>query len=173
MLHLSLERLPSPIGMMLLLSDERQRLRALDWQDHEARLQVLLRRQYGADIAIKEMRGRSPACSALEAYFAGELKAIDAIAVQTGGTAFQKKVWSALRRMPAGTTMSYAQMAAKIGSPAAVRATGAANGANPVSIVVPCHRLVGSDGRLVKYGGGLERKQWLLRHEGAAHEGAA
>jgi methylated-DNA-[protein]-cysteine S-methyltransferase len=165
-LPLTLERLPSPIGVMLLLSDDKQRLRALDWQDHEARLQILLRRQYGDEVAIKQTRLRSPARAALESYFAGELKAIDAIKAETGGTDFQKKVWKALRAIPAGATQSYAQLAARIGHQAAIRATGAANGANPISIVVPCHRLIGSDGTLVKYGGGLERKRWLLRHEG-------
>jgi methylated-DNA-[protein]-cysteine S-methyltransferase len=103
----------------------------------------------------------------MKAYFAGALKAIDSIAVATGGTDFQSKVWRALRKVPAGSTMSYGALAARIGHPAAIRATGAANGANPISIVVPCHRLVGSDGKLVKYGGGLMRKEWLLRHEGA------
>lgn len=73
-----------------------------------------------------------------------------------------------MRAIPAGATQSYAQLAARIGHKAAVRATGAANGANPISIVVPCHRLIGSDGTLVKYGGGLERERWLLRHEGVA-----
>jgi methylated-DNA-[protein]-cysteine S-methyltransferase len=165
-LLLTLERLPSPIGTMLLLCDERQRLRSLDWEDHEARLQSLLRRQYGNEVAIEETRVRSPARLALESYFAGELRALDAIKVETGGTEFQKKVWKALRAIPAGATQSYAQLAAGIGHQAAIRATGAANGANPISIVVPCHRLIGSDGTLVKYGGGLERKRWLLRHEG-------
>jgi methylated-DNA-[protein]-cysteine S-methyltransferase len=167
MLALTLERLPSPIGAMLLLCDDKQRLRALDWEDHEHRLRDLLRWQYGNDIEIAETRKTSPAGKAMQAYFAGELKAIDRIAVATGGTEFQTKVWRALRKVPAGTTMSYGALAARIGHPAAIRATGAANGANPISIVVPCHRLVGSDGKLVKYGGGLRRKTWLLRHEGA------
>lgn len=167
-LHLTLERLPSPIGAMLLLCDERQRLRSLDWEDHEARLKNLLRRQYGDEVVIAQTRVRSPAHLALESYFAGELTAIDAIKVETGGTEFQKKVWKALRAIPAGATQSYAQLAARIGHKAAVRATGAANGANPISIVVPCHRLIGSDGTLVQYSGGLERERWLLRHEGVA-----
>ena len=167
MLALTLNRLPSPIGAMLLLSDEKQHLRALDWEDHEPRLRTLLRRQYGEAIRIVETRNASPACQAMAAYFAGDLKAIDAIEVETGGTDFQKKVWRALRKIPAGSTSSYGELAVRIGRPSAIRATGAANGANPISIVVPCHRLVGSDGKLVKYGGGLHRKDWLLRHEGA------
>ena len=82
------------------------------------------------------------------------------------GTPFQKRVWEALRTVPAGKTASYAELAVRVGSPAAVRAVGAANGANPVAIVVPCHRIIGSNGTLTGYGGGLERKTWLLRHEG-------
>ncbi len=166
-----LERLPTPTGAMLLLCDAHQRLRAADWEDHEARLFTLLRRQYGERVEIADARQRSPARLALEAYFAGALQAIDAIAVETGGSDFQKQVWRALRQVPAGSTLSYAGLAARIGRPLAVRATGAANGANPVSIVVPCHRLVGSDGKLVKYGGGLARKRWLLAHEGATVSG--
>uniref|UniRef100_UPI00313846C6 methylated-DNA--[protein]-cysteine S-methyltransferase n=1 Tax=Ferrovibrio terrae TaxID=2594003 RepID=UPI00313846C6 len=83
-------------------------------------------------------------------------------------TSFQRKVWAALRKIPAGKTMTYGALAAQLGSPAAMRAVGAANGANPISVVVPCHRLVGANGTLIKYGGGLERKRWLLAHEGAA-----
>ena len=82
------------------------------------------------------------------------------------GTPFQKRVWDALRQVPAGKTATYAEIAVLIGSPAAVRAVGAANGANPVAVVVPCHRIIGSNGTLTGYGGGLKRKEWLLRHEG-------
>jgi methylated-DNA-[protein]-cysteine S-methyltransferase len=167
MLALTLERMPSPIGAMLLLCDAKQRLRALDWADHEHRLRDLLRRQYGAYVEIAETSKTSPASKAMKDYFAGNLRAIDKIAIATGGTDFQTKVWRALRKVPAGTTLSYSALATRIGHPAAIRATGAANGANPISIVVPCHRLVGSDGKLVKYGGGLHRKAWLLRHESA------
>jgi methylated-DNA-[protein]-cysteine S-methyltransferase len=86
--------------------------------------------------------------------------------VELNGTPFQKNVWQALRRIPAGTTISYAELAKRIGEPAAVRAVGTANGANPVAVIVPCHRVIGSNGRLIGYGGGLDRKQWLLQHEG-------
>jgi methylated-DNA-[protein]-cysteine S-methyltransferase len=105
---------------------------------------------------------------ALERYLAGDLHAIEALAVDPGGTAFQAAVWQALRRIPAGETRSYAELARAVGVPSAVRAVAAANGRNPVAIVVPCHRVIGSDGRLVGYGGGLDRKAWLLRHERAA-----
>ena len=103
----------------------------------------------------------------LTAYFAGEIGAIDALPVDLRGTAFQRAVWTALRRIAPGTTITYSALAARAGRPAAVRAAGHANGRNPVSIVVPCHRVVGSDGSLTGYGGGLERKRWLLAHEGA------
>ena len=83
------------------------------------------------------------------------------------GTPFQRAVWAALRRIPAGETLSYGQLAAQIGKPKAVRAVGLANGSNPVGVVVPCHRVIGADGSLTGYGGGLPRKLWLLEHEGA------
>ena len=109
----------------------------------------------------------SPAILArLERYFAGELGAIDDIAVDPAGTPFQRRVWTALRDVRAGTTTSYSALAQRIGSPNAIRAVGAANGANPIPIVIPCHRVIGADGRLVGYGGGLDRKRWLLAHEG-------
>jgi O-6-methylguanine DNA methyltransferase len=112
--------------------------------------------------------GASPdAASALERYFAGELDAVSALQVDPGGTPFQANVWRALREIPAGHTRSYRELAVSVGQPAAVRAVAAANGRNPIPIVIPCHRVIGTDGRLVGYGGGLERKAWLLRHEGA------
>ena len=103
----------------------------------------------------------------LRAYLAGDLAAVDRIAVETGGTPFQQRVWRALRRIPAGHTMSYGALARALGVGTAARAVGAANGRNPISLVVPCHRLVGGDAALTGYGGGLWRKRWLLRHEGA------
>lgn len=108
-----------------------------------------------------------PVGAALTAYFAGDLAAIDGLEVELHGTPFQVEVWTALRDIPAGATWSYAELARRVGRVRAVRAVGAANGANPISIVVPCHRVVGANGALTGYGGGLERKQWLLRHERA------
>jgi methylated-DNA-[protein]-cysteine S-methyltransferase len=102
---------------------------------------------------------------AIEAYFAGEVTALDALPVDPAGTEFQRRVWAALRMIPAGETRSYAAVASAIGAPRAVRAVGAANGANPVAIAIPCHRVIASDGALHGYGGGLERKRWLLAHE--------
>lgn len=119
-------------------------------------------------------RAPEPIRKAIEAYFAGELGAVDAIPLLMRGTAFQMRVWTALREIPPGTTVSYGELARRIGQPGASRAVGLANGANPIAIVVPCHRVIGADGRLTGYGGGLERKRWLLDHErGAAGLGLA
>jgi methylated-DNA-[protein]-cysteine S-methyltransferase len=159
----------SPIGAILLVHDAEQRLRALDFQDNESRMRRLLRLHYGeegVDFALHETRAPASSRCALERYFGGELGAIDAIPVATAGTEFQRAVWSALRTIPAGTTMSYGALAGKLGRPRSVRAAGLANGANPISIVVPCHRVIGADTSLTGYGGGLERKRWLLSHEG-------
>ena len=103
---------------------------------------------------------------AFDAYFAGDLVAIDGLEADPAGTEFQRQVWAELRRIPAGATISYSQLAARVGRPEAVRAVGAANGRNPVPIVVPCHRVIGANGALVGYGGGLDLKRWLLVHEG-------
>ncbi|HEX6060089.1 MAG TPA: methylated-DNA--[protein]-cysteine S-methyltransferase [Gemmatimonadaceae bacterium] len=102
----------------------------------------------------------------LEAYFAGALTAFD-LPLAARGTPFQERVWRALRDIAYGETISYAELARRIGEPAAVRAVGHANGRNPLPLVVPCHRVIGADGSLTGFGGGIERKRWLLEHEGA------
>ncbi len=170
---LSLSRLKTPIGTALLVTDERGLLRALDWSDHEDRFYRLLRLYYGPEsnntgVTLGTAKPPVGLRSALDGYFAGDLEQLDGIACATAGTEFQRSVWGALRKIPAGKTMSYGALAAKLGKPAAMRAVGAANGANPLSVVVPCHRLLGANGSLIKYGGGLERKRWLLAHEGVA-----
>jgi methylated-DNA-[protein]-cysteine S-methyltransferase len=106
---------------------------------------------------------------ALEAYFDGELSALDGLPVVMQGTEFQRAVWRTLRTIPCGRTMSYGELARRIGRPRAVRAVGLANGANPIGIVVPCHRVIGADGTLTGYGGGVDRKRWLLDHESARY----
>lgn len=100
----------------------------------------------------------------LTAYFAGTLTAFD-LPIQMQGTVFQQRVWESLKTIPYGATMSYGELAQQIRQPKASRAVGLANGRNPVSIVVPCHRVIGANGKLTGYGGGIERKQWLLNHE--------
>ena len=163
---LVLDRVPSPIGAMLLVADGEERLRALDWEDYEPRMRRLLRLHYGDRAVLRNGRTPPSVLSRLDAYFAGDLPALDGIPVATGGTQFQRAVWAALRQIRPGQTVSYGALAGRIGRPAAVRAVGMANGANPISIVVPCHRVIGADASLTGYGGGLERKRWLLAHEG-------
>jgi methylated-DNA-[protein]-cysteine S-methyltransferase len=162
-----LDRLKTPIGTALLVTDHEGVLRALDWEDYAPRMKDLLRLHYGA-VVLKEAAAPKALRAALTAYFKGDLDRLSDIAWRVAGTPFQQKVWSALPEIPAGQTMSYGALAAKLKMPNAMRAVGHANGSNPISVVVPCHRLIGADGSLVKYGGGLERKRWLLRHEGVA-----
>ena len=151
---------------MRVVTDGENRLRAADWEDRELRMNDLLRRHYGArSVQLREASRRSPAAQKLLAYFDGDLDAIDGLPTATNGTAFQCGVWSALRRIPVGRTISYGTLAVQIGKPRAVRAVGLANGANPIAIVVPCHRVIGADASLTGYGGGLHRKRWLLAHE--------
>jgi methylated-DNA-[protein]-cysteine S-methyltransferase len=160
------EHIETPTGPMRVVTDDEDRLRAADWEDHELRMRELLRRHYGAtSVQLREVSRPSLAAQSLLAYFDGDLDAIAGLPTATNGTAFQSAVWSALRRIPVGRTISYGTLAVQIGNPKAVRAVGLANGANPISIVVPCHRVIGADASLTGYGGGLHRKRWLLAHE--------
>jgi len=153
---------------MLILTDADGNLRVIDWADHEPRMRLLLQRQYRKQgLSLEESSAPNGITRALEKYFAGDLAAIETLPVKTEGTAFQRKVWKALQQIPCGVTISYGQLAAQIGQPSAVRAVGLANGANPIGVVVPCHRVIGADGSLTGYGGGLHRKTWLLQHESA------
>jgi len=164
MMRLRLDRRPSPVGGLLIVSDEAGNLRALDFEDYEARMMRLLVRHYGAP---EISHGAAPVAvtRSLEAYFEGDLAAPAALAATTGGTAFQRAVWEALRAIPAGRTESYGALAARLGKPGASRAVGLANGSNPVAIIVPCHRVIGANGSLTGYAGGMTRKTWLLDHE--------
>jgi methylated-DNA-[protein]-cysteine S-methyltransferase len=159
----------------VLLQDADDALCVLEWDDNDDRLTRLLHRYYGDGCAIVDADARaSAAVRALERYFAGEITALDALPVATTtGSEFQRRVWRALREIPAGTTITYAELARRVGQPSAFRAVGLANGANPIGIVVPCHRVIGSDGSLTGYGGGIARKRWLLTHEGALPSAAA
>jgi methylated-DNA-[protein]-cysteine S-methyltransferase len=162
----TLERLPTPFGPILIAVDAQDRLCAVEFWNDEAEMRALLRHQYGA---VRAAFGKvvAPIRTAFERYFAGDRQALRAVQWTTGGTEFQRQVWRALTTIPVGETWSYAQLAAAIGKPKAVRAVGLANGANPVPIVIPCHRVIGANGSLTGFGGGLDRKRWLLRHEGA------
>ena len=161
-----IEQFASPVGPMLLVTDDAGNIRALDWEDHADRLHQLMRR-YEGPVHLKPRPAASAPRHAIEAYFEGALSAIDTLPVKTGGTAFQRDVWAALRTIPTGETTTYGTLAAQLGRPKAVRAVGMANGANPISIIVPCHRVIGADASLTGYGSGIERKRWLLAHEGA------
>jgi methylated-DNA-[protein]-cysteine S-methyltransferase len=126
-----------------------------------------LRRHYGENgFRLESAPNPNRLTDAINSYFAGELTAIDTLPVQTAGTPFQREVWRTLRKIPCGTTVSYGKLAEQIGRPTAVRAVGLANGSNPIGVVVPCHRVIGANGTLTGYGGGMERKRWLLQHEG-------
>lgn len=167
-LRLGMDRIDTPIGELLIVADRDGNLRAIDWTEYEPRMHHLLRLHYGANgFRLEPDHHLNGLTDAIRAYFAGELKAIDNLPVETAGTPFQRQVWHALRGVACGATISYAELARRIGRPAAVRAVGLANGSNPVGIVVHCHRVIGSSGSLTGYGGGIERKRWLLDHEKA------
>ena len=166
--RLTLDRIGTPLGQAVLITDPDDRLRALDWEGHEPRMRHLLRLHYGSSMSLASGRAPQGTRQALEAYFAGDLEQLDGIECRTGGTPFQRAVWTALRTIRPGCTMSYGAIAAALGVPKAVRAVGLANGANPISVVVPCHRVIGANGSLTGYGDGLERQRWLLAHEGAS-----
>ncbi len=163
-MRLTLDTYGSPLGEILLASDDDGALRALDFADYEQRLNRLLRLHYGA-CQLDPAPAPVAVVNALAGYFAGDLDAIAKLRVATGGTPFQRAVWAALRRIPAGRTMSYGELAGELGRRGASRAVGLANGSNPIAIVVPCHRVIGSNGALTGYAGGLQRKRWLLEHE--------
>jgi methylated-DNA-[protein]-cysteine S-methyltransferase len=160
------EQFGTPTGTMLLLTDDDEYVRALDWEDYAPRMHQLLRLHYGA-VRLEPKEDVSSARLAVEAYFEGDRTAIDPLPVKTAGTAFQREVWAALRTIPTGKTTTYGRLAIDLGRPKAMRAVGMANGANPIGVIVPCHRVIGADASLTGYGGGIERKRWLLAHEGA------
>lgn len=164
-MKIEIAEVPSPIGDIVIACLDRAVV-ALRFGDGDGEITGLLGRRFQ-----RWATGSGPhadaAAGRLRDYFAGDIHALDGIQVDTGGTPFQQAVWAQLRRIPPGRTASYREIAAAIGAPSATRAVGAANGANPVGIIIPCHRVIGADGALTGYGGGLDRKRWLLEHEGA------
>lgn len=154
----------TPIDALTLAARD-GRLCILHFGAREAPVRATLQRWYLGE-AIERRRDPGGVATALAKYFSGQLDVLDTIEVEMNGTPFQQRVWQTLRTVHAGHTASYSEIARTIGAPAAVRAVGAANGANPIAVVVPCHRIIGSNGTLTGYGGGLRRKEWLLRHEG-------
>jgi methylated-DNA-[protein]-cysteine S-methyltransferase len=165
---MSLDRVKTPIGVAILVVDDQGRLRALDFDDFEERVRRRLRADYGARPRLTERPVPAPIRRALADYFEGGLARLEDVECETVGTPFQRRVWHALRAITPGSTMSYGALASNIGAPGAARAVGLANRSNPIGIVVPCHRVIGADGSLTGYAGGMHRKRWLLRHEGVA-----
>jgi methylated-DNA-[protein]-cysteine S-methyltransferase len=161
--------LVSPIGPLTVASRD-DRVCLLHFGGDDPHVRRTLARCYPAD-TIEVHPDPAGAVASLGEYFAGRLDALDAIEVELNGTVFQKRVWKALRTVRAGTTAAYAEIARRISAPSAIRAVGAANGANPVAVIVPCHRVIGTNGKLTGYGGGLDRKRWLLEHEGLRADG--
>ncbi len=163
-MELLIDRIDSALGKLLVVSDG-QRLCALDYADCETRMLTLLKRRY-TDVQWQEMVDPQGFSTAICAYLAGDVASIDDIPANPGGTDFQQQVWSALRTIPVGAVRTYSEVAAQLKRPTAYRAVGMTNALNPIAIVIPCHRLVGMNGALTGYAGGLERKRWLLQHEG-------
>jgi methylated-DNA-[protein]-cysteine S-methyltransferase len=160
------DRIETPIGPMVLLARDGLLL-LLEFEDATGRVSREMRRRFGSDHhqPSDDPFGFS---SRVRAYFEGQRWAIDTIPSDGGGTPFEEQVWKELRTIPCGTTQSYGAIAKRLGDPNLARAVGTANGRNPIAIVVPCHRVIGVDGALVGYGGGLDRKKWLLAHEKAS-----
>jgi methylated-DNA-[protein]-cysteine S-methyltransferase len=164
-MNIEIAELDTPVGRIEIAVRE-GKLCALGFEAHRGPIRDVLARRLG-QVSFKPLPARDALIGRLRDYFKGDLSALDAIEVDTGGTQFQRAVWAQLRRIPVGETASYGEIAAAIRAPGAVRAVGTANGANPVGVVIPCHRVIRSDGNLGGYGGGLDRKRWLLAHEGA------
>lgn len=164
--RLFLDRAPSPIGDLLIVTDETGLLRAVDFHDFEPRMRRLARLHNG-DLELEPGPAPTAIKTAFARYFAGDLAALASLDWAANGTPFQQAVWRALGAIPPGQTLPYSELARRVDRPAAIRAAGAANGANPLSLVVPCHRVIGTNGALTGYAGGIERKRWLLAHEGA------
>ncbi len=160
---LYVDEINSPIGKVTVIADDRA-LCHLDFSDCQDRIDRLLKTRYG-DYSLQTKKNLLDMRNRLKAYFAGQWNAFDELQLQTGGTQFQRKVWQVLASIPCGETLSYKQLARRIGQPTAVRAVANANARNPLAIIIPCHRVIASDGSLAGYAGGVRRKQWLLQHE--------
>jgi methylated-DNA-[protein]-cysteine S-methyltransferase len=164
-LNLEFDRTETPLGTIMVVV-ARATLCALDFGDCEGRQLHHLRRRFG-DVDMVLAKDPGGTCKRINAYFRGELDAFEGVEVESRGTPFQELVWRALRAIAPGETVSYGELAARIGRPTAARAVGLANRLNPVALVIPCHRVIGANGGLTGYAGGLDRKRWLLEHEGA------
>lgn len=159
--------LQTPVDELVIIATEAGCLRAVGWPNNGGTPADLLPARESRSFVLERKQDVFGLTSALRAYFAGEFSVIEELRAAAPGTEFQQSIWSLLRQIPCGTTISYGELARRLGNPKAVRAVGLANGANPVCIVVPCHRVIGANGSLTGYGGGIERKRWLLLHERA------
>jgi methylated-DNA-[protein]-cysteine S-methyltransferase len=159
------DRIPTPIGDMILLAADGVML-LLEFIDAEGRVEREVKARFGV-AEIVPTPNPFGFSERIINYFAGDLHTIDSIPTDGGGTEFQRRVWAGLRQIPCGVTISYGELATRLGDKNAMRAVGLANGRNPIAIVVPCHRVIGANGSMTGYGGGMARKEWLLRHEGA------
>lgn len=163
-MQLEVDHYESPLGRVVIVTRGKA-LCVLGFEDASGRLLKKLERRFGSTV-LTQCDKVSASLGALEAYFAGEVESLDDLAIEPRGTEFQMRVWRVLRSVPAGETVSYLDLAEAAGCPRGARAVGSANGANPICLVLPCHRVIAADGTLGGYGGGLWRKAWLLRHEG-------
>ncbi|MCB1447440.1 MAG: methylated-DNA--[protein]-cysteine S-methyltransferase [Rhizobiaceae bacterium] len=163
-LHYRMIGVDHPIGPIHMVADGGM-LVALEFGAVDDRLMPMLDRRFGTALDLRAGDDLDCLADPIRAYLDGALDALDDIPADGGGTEFQRSCWSALRTIPPGETRTYGQLAAALGRPGSARAVGSANALNPVSLVVPCHRLVGSTGSLTGYGGGMARKRWLLDHE--------
>jgi methylated-DNA-[protein]-cysteine S-methyltransferase len=159
------DRIQSPIGDMILVARDGALL-LLEFEEATGRVQREMTLRF-RDHELQHSENPFGLSHIMRDYFAGQIHAIDSILTDGGGTSFEKSVWAELRKIPTGTTVSYGSIARKLGDINMSRAVGTANGRNPIAIVVPCHRVIGADGSMTGYGGGIERRDWLLRHEGA------
>ena len=159
------DRIQTPIGDMMLLASDGVML-VLEFVDAGGRVEREISTRF-SNVEIIPTKNPFGFSERIANYFAGDLHSIDAIPTDGGGTEFQRRVWAGLRQIPCGVTISYGELATRLGDKNAMRAVGLANGRNPISIVVPCHRVIGANGSMIGYGGGMARKEWLLRHEGA------
>jgi len=159
------ERIKTPIGDMILVARDGVVV-LLEFGDATERVAREMKARFG-DVEFEPASNPFGLSDVIRDYFAGNVSAIDGLLTDGGGSEFEKQVWAELRCIPCGTTVSYGSIARKLGDIQLSRAVGTANGRNPIAIVVPCHRVIGADGSMTGYGGGITRKEWLLRHEGA------
>ena len=159
------ERIETPIGPMVLVAKDGVIL-LFEFEDAAGRVVRQMKARFG-DVELQSTSNPFGITETIKNYFAGDIHAFDNLLTDGGGTEFERRVWAELKRIPVGTTVSYGNIARKLGDLKHSRAVGTANGKNPIAIVVPCHRVIGADGSMIGYGGGIKRKEWLLRHEGA------